>query len=110
MKTRLEKFAGQTFEIIPYWQDKESLGIANRIADLLIASHWSIDQPKQGTMLVGVQTGVTIAVAKAATERTKAAAKELAEVLNSNGIETAATEEDDPASTDKINMSVGIKP
>jgi hypothetical protein len=32
IKKRLETFADQTFQIIPYWQNRESMAIANRIA------------------------------------------------------------------------------
>jgi hypothetical protein len=111
---RLKEFPPQTIQIIPYWQDKESLDIGNAIADAVIKDDWKIHNPELFTSLVGVVAGVYIRVDGHASDVTKAAAKELGAALNDNDV--ATTEEEggngppnDPL-TEQISMQVGIKP
>lgn len=112
--SRLKRFPSQTIQIIPYWQDKESLDIANAIAQAVMKDDWKIHNPERYTALLGVIAGVYIRVDKHASEGAKGAAKELAAALNDNDV--LATEEEgengppnDPL-TEQINMQVGIKP
>jgi hypothetical protein len=111
IKSQLHRYAGQAFEIIPYWQNRESLDIANRIADTLTGAGWTIDQPKAATMLVGVVTGVTVSTDKDAPSATQQAASALIAALNDHQIE-ARRDQDSGISppTGKIYMNVGIKP
>lgn len=113
IKKKLSPFSGQVFEVIPYWQNNESLSIANRIADALTGAGWKIDEPKAYTALIGVVTGVIVFVDKGASENARHAAQELTAALSAAGID--ATKDDgnnviNPNPTDKIRMSVGIKP
>jgi hypothetical protein len=111
MRRNLRQFPGQSFEVITYWQNKESLGIANRIADTLISAGWQIDQPKSFTTLVGVVTGLYVSVDKAAAQSAKDAERALVEALNRNGIDALEdSEHENPNPTNKININVGIKP
>jgi len=107
---QLSEFSGQTFEIIAYWDSKESLDIATRIADALTLAGWKIDQPKRYTALLGVVVSVFVNVDEGAPEKTHAAAEALVKVLNDKMI--AATLKELPNLPDKakLNLSVGIKP
>lgn len=109
IKNSLAAYSGQTFEIIPYWKNKESRDIANRLADVLISAGWEIDQPKSFVMLAGVVTGLYVAVSKTASPRAHEAQDALVEALNRNGI-AALEDVDTPDATDKISINCGIKP
>jgi hypothetical protein len=110
---RLKNFSPQTLQIIPYWQNRESKEIADRIATALGRVGWTLQNPKRYTTLVAVITGVFIHVDPRASEKARNAAKELTSALNDNDIEAA---EEDIADTttaltsERINMQVGIKP
>jgi hypothetical protein len=110
IKKKVEKFSGQTFQIIPYWQNKESMAIANRIAEILGAAGWKLHNPEKFTTLVGVVTGVFVSADKGASEGTRRAAKELTSALNDNDIDATKEENDNPTPSDEIHMKVGIKP
>jgi hypothetical protein len=112
--SRLKQFPPQTIQIIPYWQNKESLDIANAIAETLQKDGWTIHNPERYTALIGVIAGVYISVDKRASEAAKGAAKELARALNDNDVLTTEEEgENGPPNdplTEQISMQVGIKP
>lgn len=87
------------------------MAIANSIATTLIISGWKLEQAPVGATIVGVVTGIFVHVDKGASESARGAAKELTSALNDNEID--ATEEDqdnNPNPTNRITMSVGIKP
>jgi hypothetical protein len=110
---RLKSFSPQTFQIIPYWQNRESREIADRIATALGRVGWMLENPIRYTALTGVITGVFVHIDPRASEKARNAAKELTSVLNDNGIDAV---EDDIAdmtvaiASERINMQVGIKP
>jgi hypothetical protein len=109
--SRLNRFHDISFQIIPYWQNKESLSIADRIADILMSAEWTLNNPKSFTALLGVITGVYVATDKGANQEAKDAAWALVEALNANGIEALLdAEHDNPNPTNTIDMKVGIKP
>ena len=110
IKKRLEKFAGQTFQIIPYWQNRESMAIANRIANLLGDAGWKLHNPESFTTLVGVVTGVFVSADKGASEHARRAARDLTSALNDNEIDATEEENDNPTPSNEIHMKVGIKP
>ena len=110
MTDRLKPFAPQTFQIIPYWKNPESLYIANRIADVLIKAGWEIDNPKVFTTLVGVLTGVIVSTDKDAPPNIREARDELIAALKHNGVESYADEFIETPPSSRINMQVGIKP
>jgi hypothetical protein len=108
---QLRSFAPQTFQIIPYWKNPESLSIADRIASALIKAGWQIDNPKVFTTLVGVLTGVIISADKDAPANIREARDKLVAALNDNGVQAYPDNDlsENPPSN-KIYMQVGIKP
>lgn len=108
---RVRPFAGQVFQVIPYWRNPESLSIANRIADCAINAGWRIEEPKNYTTLIGVITGIDVDLDRNAPAESVLAAKTLVDALNNNSVRAAlAMEGNDPAHTALISLSVGIKP
>jgi hypothetical protein len=73
--SRLKQFPPQAIQIIPYWQDRESLDIANAIAAALVKDGWTIHNPERYTALIGVVAGVYMSVDKHASDSTKAPGK-----------------------------------
>jgi hypothetical protein len=113
LAARLKPFSPLTFQIIPYWDDKESFDLANRIDVILEGIGWKLENPTRFTMLAGVVAGVVIAVDKRASDNARNAAKELASALTANGVDAKEREEENPTTnppSERINMSVGIKP
>lgn len=110
---RLRSFAPLSFQIIPYWEDKESHDIAERIARILGTMDWKLENPTRFTMLAGVIAGVVVNVDGRASDNARNAAKELASALTDNGVDAIEKEHVDtttnPAS-ERIDMQVGIKP
>ena len=107
IKNRAAQFQSQTFQVITYWDDDECMEIANRVADMLIAAGWQIDQPKQFTGLFGV---LKVVSDTGGSKRTHEAVAALVDALNANGIAAAPKDNINPVPTDKIQISVGIKP
>lgn len=110
---RLKPFAGQHFDIVPYWQNPESYTIADRLYKALPAAGWVYDHPvKVRGMILGVVTGISVWSDKRSEPSMKSAAGLIA-ALNANGIEARPDDtpqtSTEPIST-KINISVGIKP
>jgi hypothetical protein len=109
---RLKPFSTLTFQIIPYWENPDSLDIANRIAGVLASVGWKLENPERFTTLVGVITGIIVNVDKRASDTARNGAKELASALTENGIAAKVRETDDPTTnlpSERINMQVGIK-
>jgi hypothetical protein len=108
---KVKPFAGQVFQVIPYWKNPESLSFANRIAGILISSGWKLDQPTAFTTLVGVLTGINVEIDAGETEEVKGAATTLFDALSSS--DAFATLDDtfkrEPPSH-RVSISVGIKP
>jgi hypothetical protein len=108
----LKPFGQQEFEVIPYWDSKESMGIAQRIADILVGlAGWKLEQPTGFTALMGGLIGVKVDIHPLADANSNGAAKALVTVLNQNGIE-AKLEIENPTNNpknNKINLSVGAK-
>lgn len=110
---KVRPFGPQLFEIIPYWDAKESLGIAQRIADILTrpVPGWKLEQPKSATMLLGGIVGVQVWMHPAADEDTRQAADALVSALNAAGIETILKVQNakNNPKNDKIVLNVGTK-
>jgi hypothetical protein len=66
---RLFPYPGQEYEVVAYWESKESMGIANRINQALLLAHWKYVQLEHGTALLGGVTGVLVNVHPAADKR-----------------------------------------
>jgi hypothetical protein len=87
IRKAVAQFADQNFEIIPYWDDGESLNFAKQLAAVLESAGWKIDQPKSFVALLGVVTGVKVYVDTRADGKIVAAAYELVTALNSVGLD-----------------------
>jgi hypothetical protein len=110
MKSKLQSFSGQVFQVVPYWQNRESFTIADRIARTLIDAGWKIEQPQNRPSIIGVMTGVFIYVDHGASEGAHRAARELTAVLNASEIQAIQDEENNPNPSNNISIQIGIKP
>jgi hypothetical protein len=108
---RLLQFAGQEYEIVAYWDNPESMHIANRIHAALQLAHWKyIPPPKNGVALLGGVVGVVVNVHHEANLGTKRAGERLVSTLNEQGIVTKSRDKNDPRHPDHtITFSIGSK-
>lgn len=112
IRSAVGKYAGEKFQAIPYWDDKESLDFANSVADVLISAGWVIDQPKQFTTIVGVVAGMDV-YADPRSSSAVAARNTLVETLNKLDFATVGKDKSAAANTpvdNEISLSIGIKP
>jgi hypothetical protein len=107
---RLKPFAPQTFQIIPYWKNPESLSLANRIAGALGDADWKLENPTNGTQIVGVITGVVVNIDTGTSQQTQKAGKELVTLLNEAKVDAVAEDVTSEPPSNRIDMQVGIKP
>ena len=108
---RIRKYKDREFDVVTYWDDREPLAIANRVADVLIAAGWKLDQPKTWRGLLGGTTGILVYFHPEASPEAKQAAEALVSALNSVGLSAVIREQNDPGHpSEKINLNVGTKP
>jgi hypothetical protein len=110
----LHPFAGQEFDIVPYFDIKESLNIANRILATLTCSPagWKYIPGDPTARLMGGLAGVQVWRHPDADDSTKNAADWLVSSLSKEGIE-AVLRIQNPVNNpknNKLNLSVGTKP
>lgn len=106
----LKPFAGQAFQVVPYWGDKESTGIADRITGGLTKAGWVFVKLETYTMLPGGLVGVDVYVHPESDQRIQQAAAALVRTLNEHGIVAELRHKNDPGHPDdKIMLSVGAK-
>jgi hypothetical protein len=107
---KIRPFAGQEYDVTPYWDLKESLAIANEIATGLNMGGWKYIAPKQSGFMMGGIAGVQVYVHPAAEGKIKSAASALVSALNDQGIE-AVLKEQNPANPldTKLHLNVGTK-
>jgi len=110
LRKRLATSSGPEFMAIPYWDDKESMDIANRIADTLIGAGWKLHNPEHGEQLVGVVAGISISADSEAPQEVRDAAKELAAALVDSSLEAISQESSNSYSKSMIVVKIGIKP
>ena len=107
----LRGFAGQEFDVTPYWDLKESMAIANQIADGLNHADWKYVPPKQSGFMLGGVAGVQVYVHPSADNKIKTAASSLVAVLNEQGIESEIRYQNAANPPDsKLHLNVGTKP
>lgn len=110
---KLKPFAGQEFDVTPYWDNPESLGIANRIADALVLSGWKYVKPEKSSFMFGGKVGVQVWAHPNADSPTKMAVSTLLSALNDEGL-SAVPKVQNPGGTNvkhnKISLSIGLKP
>ena len=100
------------FDIVPYRDIKESLDLANRILNVLVAAGWQYKPPTNGAFLMGGIEGVKVFRHPDADDMTKRAVTVLISSLTTGGIE-ARLEVENPINNPKHNsvtLSVGTKP
>jgi hypothetical protein len=108
---KLARYAGQEYDIVPYWDSPESVGIANRIQLALAAvAQWKYKPPGSWEGLMGGLVGIKVSVHPQADEATLAAAKDLTLALQNAGLE-AKEELQNPKNpkSNAIGLSVGSK-
>jgi hypothetical protein len=111
MADALAPFAGQKWEVTPYWEMKQSLDLANRIYLVLNKAGWTYLPPKRGTWLMGGIRGVLVSSDPKASARTRAAAAALVKALNGAGIQADTRDKGASAHPDEVvTLSVGSKP
>jgi len=108
---RIRQYKGREFQVVTYWDDREPLATANRLADVLIAAGWKLDQPKTWQGLLGGLGGIHVYFHPEASADAKRAAEALVSVLNSLDLSAEIREMNAPGQpTEKININVGTKP
>jgi hypothetical protein len=97
--------------VTPYWDLKESLAIANRIAQAMQVGGWKYVKPEQSGFLLGGTAGVEVWVHPAASDEVKKAANALVSALTEKGGLACVLKEQnpkDPIET-KIHLNIGTK-
>jgi len=108
---KIRSFAGQEFDVTPYWDLKESMAIANQIAIGLQYAGWSYIAPKQPGFMLGGIAGVQVWVHPTADDKVKNAANALIAALNGQGIESELRLQNPANPPDpKVHLNVGTKP
>jgi hypothetical protein len=108
---KIRPFAGQEFDVTPYWDLKESMAIANRITSGLQYAGWSYVAPKQYGFMLGGIAGVQVWVHPTADDKVKNAANALIAALNEQGIESELRQQNPANPPDpKLHLNVGTKP
>lgn len=111
MESKLRVFAGQEFDITPYWDTKESMAIANRIGEVLTHAGWKYAPPKQSGFMLGGITGVLVYVHPSAPANVKNAAGALVSALSQQGIVSEIRLENPANPFDsELHLNVGTKP
>jgi len=86
LKSTLQSFAGQEFEATPYWDDKESRSLYDRLVAELSHAGWKPIAPLTAQFLFPGVTGIVVYAHPEATELTRVAADSLASALITMGI------------------------
>jgi hypothetical protein len=108
---KIRRFAGQEFDVTPYWDLKESMAIANQIASGLQRAGWSYVAPKQSSFMLGGIAGVQVWVHPTADGKVKNAAEAVIAALNEQGIESELRLQNPVNPPDpKLHINVGTKP
>jgi hypothetical protein len=109
--SKLKFFAGQEFDITPYWELKEPMAITNRIFGALNFAGWKYIPPKQSGFLIGGLAGVLVYVHPSASQKTRDSADSLVSALSEQGVASELRLEN-PANPveNTLHLSVGTKP
>jgi hypothetical protein len=109
--SKLKIFAGQEFDITPYWDLKESMAITNRIFGALNLAGRKFIPPKQSGFLIGGLAGVFVYVHPAASQETRNSADSLVSALSEQGIASELRLENPANPVENVlHLSVGTKP
>jgi hypothetical protein len=107
----INKFSGQAFDVTAYRDTKESLNIANRIAETMTRAGWKYVPPPSPSFMFGGITGVQVWIHPAAEEYVRNAGSALVQALQKVGIaaELRLQSPKNPKES-KIHLNVGTKP
>ena len=107
----LKPFSGQEYEVVAYWDSKESVAIAERINQALQLGGWKYLPLKEWHGLFGGVVGVQIWSHPDADERTKEAVKSLVTALVQAGLQSEPKLQNPTNNPkhNKISLSVGSK-
>ena len=107
---RLNRFAGQSFEIHPYVDDQESVDISDQISTVLNSAGWSPYKSENSFGILGVVASIAVHFHAEASQSTRDAALELVSALKDNHIAGTLRPANDKTPPERINVIVGIKP
>ncbi len=108
---KLRSFSGQEVQMVPYWDDKESMAIANRILQALNLAGWKYLPLEHGTSLMGGIIGVLVFVHPETDAGPKEAAASLVSALNEQGITSDLKYQNDPGHpTNRLMIDIGSRP
>jgi len=108
---KLKPFAGQKFQIVPYWEMKEPLALANRIYTPLELAGWKYVKPEKTPFMLGGTEGVQVWRHPNADDRVQQAADALVTALNGAGVFAILKLQNVANPIDEmINLNVGTKP
>lgn len=109
--TAVAKFSGQSWTVTTYWDAKEPLALANKIAAALIAAKWHYDDEGTKGMMLGGIEGVQVYVHPEASSNAKSAADALVAALNAEGISAVLRQQNNPGHpNEKLYVNIGSKP
>jgi hypothetical protein len=104
----LKPFSGQEFDMTPFWDNKESVSIGNRIVFALEKSGWAFIKPEYQRAILGGLVGIKVIVDPTSGAKTKKAADSLVSTLSRQGLATMKdTEKLTPHN--KVQIEVGTK-
>jgi hypothetical protein len=107
---RLKLYSGQQYQVLAYWDSKESAAIAERIHKALETATWTFLPFKEWHALMGGLVGINVWLHPNADEPTKAAAAALVTALLNEGIQ-AELRLQNPKDTQSntITLDIGSK-
>jgi len=107
---RLARYAGQEVEIVAYWENKESVGIADRILTGLIKARWIYIPPQSRVLEAAGVNGVLVWSHPSADVSTKEAVAALISALNEQSIDAEARfQNPNNPKTNRITLDIGAK-
>jgi hypothetical protein len=105
-----EKFPRQEFEVVAYWDDKESADFGEHLSAALSAGDWVKYRPTATPVIVGVVAGIVLYVDAEAPATTGAAAQAIADELIAKHIGAVVRQSNNRPASGRVNITVGIKP
>jgi len=105
-----KQYKDREFQVVTFWDDREPLATAQRLADILVTAGWKLNQPKEGQFLLN-NIGIEVWFHPEASAEAKQAAEALVSALNSAGLSAVVKQMNDPGKPiEKIHINVGTKP
>jgi hypothetical protein len=107
---KLINFPSQEFEMLPYWNSPESMGIYKRIGDALLSAKWSYVPYTGYTSLPPGVVGIKVFIDTKASRSTREAGEELIKLLRGVGLQCDKySPESAGAHPQRITIEIGAK-